>query len=100
LCHAHDLITDTGDNLKKLIGGEDKEEDRKGINKKDLLEVGEYQKIIYKYKDGKKKDGKEITIENDPYNSLKTSGDNITDFIKEMYGKVENCLPGVEELSV
>jgi hypothetical protein len=90
LCHAHALIKEAGEaNLNKLLGIEGKI-----INKKDLLEVGEYQKIIDKHKDGKTtKDGKEIPIENDPYTSLTPS---VKDFIKEMYKKVKTCLETAE----
>lgn len=89
LCHAHDLIKDEGEaNLNKLLGIDG---DRKGINKVELLEVGEYQKIIDKHKDGKRNEnGSEIEFANDPYASLTPS--NITDFIKEMYDKVKTCL--------
>ena len=93
LCHAHDLIKDEGKaNLNKLLGIEGK-----GINKKELLQVGDYQNIIDKHKDGKRnEDGKEIQIDNDPYNSLTTSDGNITNFIKEMYKKVKTCLETAE----
>ena len=89
LCHAHDLIiVENEANLKKLLGIDVSEEDRKGINKKDLLEVGEYQNIIDKHKDGK-----EITLAKDPYDLLKTS---VTEFIKAMYDKVTDCLTNAE----
>jgi hypothetical protein len=91
LCHAHDLIIVKNEaNLKNLLGIDVSEEDRKGINKVELLQVGEYQKIIDKHKDGKP-----ITFDpqdNDPYNSLTKSGGNIKGFIKAMYDKVVKCL--------